>query len=316
MDKYTIVGDLHITPKNLDKVEILFNTIEDMGYPVIILGDVLDTKEIIRGKCLNFIFNKLKDSKLSYTILVGNHDFFSTACQEHALEVLKVLPNVIVVDYPMIHLDMCFLPYMKDQEAIEAEINKSPNKVIFIHQSVQGFDYGNGYIAPEGLDFDSLTKCKRIIAGHFHKYQERGNLTYLGTPFSHTFGESGQAKYIATYQVSTNKLELLETRFPKHITTIIDCDNWDFTSILELDPNDYHRVVLKGTQELIDQFDKKAYSLPIKWIEKPSNAIVEGLNIDETLNNIVKFKDWAENVKNLDSETIKLGIQILEALDD
>ena len=48
-DKYIVVGDPHCTHKSLDKIDKLFDIVEERPEETIIwLGDFLDTKEVIR----------------------------------------------------------------------------------------------------------------------------------------------------------------------------------------------------------------------------------------------------------------------------
>jgi hypothetical protein len=45
--KYSLVADIHAQNTNLDKVGKVFDLVEDLGNPVIILGDLLHTKAIM-----------------------------------------------------------------------------------------------------------------------------------------------------------------------------------------------------------------------------------------------------------------------------
>lgn len=325
---YTIIGDPHITHKSLDKAETLFDIIEDLGNDTIILGDVLDTKEIIRGKCLNYVFERLRSSALNFIILVGNHDWFNLECKEHSLEVLKSLPNVTIVDKPMsINLDSysaLFMPYFEDLEAFNKELKKAKaggTDLLFMHQGITGFDYGNGYIADGNghgeIDMDSTKGFKRVISGHFHKYAEEGNLTFLGTPFSHSFGETDQIKYIGLYDETKEELKTLETPFPRHITLYIDTGyvTGENESSLDAYMNEYgkeniFRVILQGTPETVKAFDKSKFP-GIKIIEKPEENYNEKALLDETESNEKIFSTWAREIRDLDEDTIKLGLEIL-----
>src|SRR5882724_7541363 len=100
MTKFTVIGDIHCTLNNLDKVNQLFDSIEKLHNPTILLGDLLDTKSIIRSECLNLYYKRLQDSKLQFTILCGNHDLIRQDQEASSLEPLKALPNVTIVDYP------------------------------------------------------------------------------------------------------------------------------------------------------------------------------------------------------------------------
>ena len=314
MSKLTIIGDPHAKPNNLDLIGSLFAKVEELGNNAVWLGDFLDTKEVVRGKCLNLIYNRLKSSKLMHVILTGNHDYFNLECQDHSLQLLKELPNVKIVDELVIKEGLAFIPYIHDQKKLKETIKQIPkDTILFGHLELKGFDFGNGYICDKGITSGSFTKFKRVISGHFHKFQQKGNLTYLGTPFSHSFGESNQEKFLGVYNVETDNLELIPSEFPRHITLEIDCSENEPEFHLE-GPDDYVRVILKGDQEDIDIYKARE----IEWlnttkvIERPTDQFKKGVQIEETLDNKVKFNTWAKDIRGLDEKTIQLGIDILE----
>lgn len=173
MVKLTIIGDPHAKLNNLDKINELFNKIEDLGHTTVILGDLLDTKAIVRSQCLNAYINYFKNSKLNFIILVGNHDLHEVTSTEHSLEPLKLLPNVTIVDEPMGLHHGFFMPYMHDEVRVKAAIKQMPKgSVLFGHLELKGFDFGNGFICPKGMTGKSFTKFKRVISGHFHCFSE------------------------------------------------------------------------------------------------------------------------------------------------
>lgn len=313
MEKLTVIGDPHAKHVNLDLINELFDKAEEIGNDVVWMGDFLDTKEVIRGKCSNLIYRRLKMSRLNHYILIGNHDYFNLDCEDHALQFLKELNNVKIIDSYQEHGGMGFMPYVHDQEKLKKIIKNSKVDVLFGHFELKGFDFGNGYICEKGLTGRSFSKFKRVISGHFHKYQQKGNLTYLGTPFSHSFGESNQDKYLGTYHVVKDHLELIPSGFPQHMTCEINCDEESSIGIFR--DNDILRIILKGTQDNINRLTSKG-ELPAgaKIIERPSDDFQSGVEIEETLDNQVKFNTWAKDIRGLDKETIELGLEILEAV--
>tara|TARA_R110000868_G_C10973188_1_gene771541 strand:+ start:77162 stop:78124 length:963 start_codon:yes stop_codon:yes gene_type:complete len=319
MSKLTTVGDPHVKNKNLEQTDELFNFIETQGNDVLITGDVFDTKEVIRGKCLNFVYNRILNSKLHYTILVGNHDYFNLECEDHALQVFKDLPNVTIVDEVIeMSPNIYAIPYVHDLDKLKAMLAEIPEgAVLFGHLDVVTFDYGNGYLSEAGLLLEDLKKFKKVISGHYHKYQEKGNLTYIGTPFSHSFGESNQEKYIGVFDSQTNNLELIKTPFPQHLTIDVNCDDYVNNNVrVDVAPSINHtRIILNGTSENIMKY-RANIPLPdnSKIIERPTDEFMNGVSIDETADNLVKFKEWATEIKGLDPDTLHLGVQILEAL--
>lgn len=313
---YTIIGDLHVTHKSLDIIDKLFSKIESMNNSTIIMGDVFDTKEILRGKCLNLVYRRLKDSKLEYYIIVGNHDLFNLTSKEHTLEVLKELPNVTIIDkLTELESNVFAIPYIHDVEELKATIKNIPkNAALFAHLELKGFDFGNGFICDKGMTGKSFTKFKRVISGHFHKYQEKNNLTYIGASYSMSFGEANQVKYIGVYDTGTDELELIRTEFPQHITVDYNVDVLAPERKLDWDSKHHYRVILTGLQENISKVDKSVFPKGTKIIERPNDDMVNGLIIEETLDNKVKFNKWANDIKGLDSETIQLGLDIMEAV--
>jgi DNA repair exonuclease SbcCD nuclease subunit len=263
--------------------------------------------------------------------LVGNHDWFNLECREHALESLKLLPNVTVVDQPGSFVNMPFfmVPYIHDKTVLRKILECSlPNMVLIAHLDVTGYDYGNGHVSETGIQLDELKKFRRVISGHFHKFQDTNDFfTYIGTPFSHSFGESNQRKYIGIYDATTDELTLEETPFRRHVTVEFNCDSMDEEKghmlVDSTDPTwmkHYYRFILTGKKENIDRFPRHLYEqggsggkLNIKWITRPSDVDAGEVKIDDTLSNESQFFQWSK-IKGLDYPTIQLGREILEAV--
>lgn len=307
--EYLVIGDPHAKPNNLDKIEQLVNLVEEHQLPTVWLGDQLDTKEIIHGKCLNLWYEYYSNSDLEHTILVGNHDRFNKYDSEHSLEVLKQLPNVTVVDCPINIDGVDFIPYTNNSSIIN-HIENTTAKLGFGHVDIQGFDYGNGVLSKEGLTFETFSKYDLFISGHYHKYQNKQNIIYLGTPFSHSFGESNQTKVIMKINTKTLESDIIPTNFPQHHTFTHDCDISTDLEVYkdEINLKDYHRIILTGKQENIDKINKK--SLPsVKFIEKPT-VEAKGLIIDETLDHQAQFEKWVKE-KQLSEKVYKKGLEVL-----
>lgn len=309
----TIVGDPHLTNKNQDKVRATLELAEAQGYPIVLMGDLLDTKEVIRGKSLNFWFDWISKSQTFYTIIVGNHDWFNLECEDHSLRVLSTLDNVLMVDSPKSQYDCWFIPYIHDQDQLKKVLKDIPkDATLFAHLEVKSFDFGNGYICEEGITTKALAKFKHVVSGHFHKFQQNKNLTYIGTPFSHSFGESNQDKFIGVINLDTNEIKYIPTNLPQHRTVEIELPTEDYG--IKGKRHDYMRIILKGSQEEIDKFPKstaEAMFDSVKWITKPTDKLSLKADLDESQSNEAQFKKWAEDLQGLDPETTKLGLQIL-----
>lgn len=307
--RYLVVGDPHCKPDNLYKMSKLFNTVEARGLPTVWLGDLLDTKDIVRAQCLNSYINYFRYSSLQHIILIGNHDWSTADCNQHSLEALKDLKNVTVVDRPYFEGKTLFVPYFSSHEAFKAAIKPYELPVyLFMHQGVTGCDYGNGFIAENELEIEALVGFDKVISGHFHRYQEKANLVYLGTPFSHSYGESNQDKFLGIFNDEDGSLELIKTDFPRHITHELDLN---ITDNLIIDEFDHVRVILKGTREQLASFNKSKYP-GLKFIEDCQQQIVRS-SLKETETPESLLSKWFSDIKKeTNPDILNLGLDILK----
>ena len=311
-----LVGDIHVKKDNLDKQGLLFEKIEaSENMYVILTGDLLDNKSIVKSECLNFLYEKLRTSRKTFWIIIGNHDQHHLGTLKHSLEPLKALPNVNIIDktteFAICNLQIVGIPYLHDSDEFAKEVKSIKNKkdkILLCHQGFTGFDYGNGYIAKEESDLKSIKAFSMVYVGHFHKFQTFKNGCYIGTPFTQSFGESNQTKYIGEIN-EKGDLKLIETDFPKHMTHEIDCDE-EFEGI-SLKHDDYNRIILTGSKESIEDFDTSKF-IGVKILKRPlpENA-GKNVEISEALSNVKKFEYWAKEVGQMTSNTIQLGISIL-----
>lgn len=317
----TLIGDLHVKKSNLEKQKQLFKDIEELDNEDIILtGDLLDTKSVVKSECLNFLYEEFRTSSKHFWIIIGNHDQHHLGATEHSLEPLKALDNVTIIDelgeFTIGRLQLVGIPYIHDPEdfkTVVEHVENKKDKILICHQGFTGFDYGSGYIAKEETEVNSVKGFKAVYAGHFHKYQKFDNGCYIGTPFSHNFGESNQVKYIGEID-EKGTLALQETDFPKHLTYEIDCGDELEHKIENYSSSNYNRIILRGSSEDISTFDKSLYE-DSKILEVPEMK-EEGkkVEISEALSNSKKFEFWAKEVGQMKADTIQLGIEILNNL--
>lgn len=314
---FTVIGDPHATNRSLDKIHTLFGIVESKRCPAIWLGDLLDTKEVIRGNCLNAYYSYFKNSSLKHYIIVGNHDWFNLECEDHSLKVLEALPNVTIIDsLTKISKDVYAVPYVHNKKLLKEMLANTPSSCsLFGHFEVTDFDFGNGRMCEDGMDFEFFSKFKLVVSGHFHKYQSKGNFVYLGTPFSHSFGETNQYKYLGHF-TADGRLSTEELQFPRHWTIEIDCDK-EVHGVNDFQPGkpgDYIRLILTGTEENINKMAEKFKDVDCKIIKRATDGFVQNVNIDETKDNVDQFQTWAKDIKQLNQDTIDLGIGILKDL--
>jgi len=306
MSRFVLIGDPHAKPDNLHKIRKLCDIVENYNLPAVWLGDLLDTKDIVRAQCLNTYYKYFSTSKLKHIILVGNHDYTTGECSEHALETLKALPNVKVVDEPYMEGTTLFLPYYRDNNKLRNQLVKAD--VVICHMDIKSFDYGNGFISEEGIHPEELKDYKLIISGHYHKYQQKNNITYLGTPFSHNFGESNQDKYLGIFNDEDTSFSTISTDFPKHRTIELDLSN---NHEFDINNVDHFRLIIKGNREQIETFDYSKYPGFKIVPEYVPEVYITDLKQTQTPEDM--FSTWFTDIKKeTDKELFNLGLYILK----
>lgn len=221
-----IVGDPHFKPSTVMDTKKLkqqtLKLIKERNVQVlVILGDVLDRHSTIHMKQLSDAISYVKESstllknnrdnpqsKFSVYILVGNHDIANNAAylpKINSLLSLSLIDGVKLISTPyretIYGIDTVFAPYVPNGRLVEAlqtiDVDGVNNKsVLMCHQEFKGCRLSENVISETGDNVNSelLKQFGRIISGHIHHYSERNIdntiLTYLGTPYQISFGES------------------------------------------------------------------------------------------------------------------------------
>ena len=323
--RYLIVGDVQAKKENLHLVKRLINDVEAQSNDIIWLGDLLDRRGHIEAELLNLFYEYFSHSKHNHWIIVGNHDLLSVHSQETALTPLKALENVRIIDEPTYltkdgpYSDILMVPYYRNPQKFLEAVNDPSNEpkptTLICHQGIKEFTLGSGYTEDEAVHLSDLQQFQLVVCGHYHTPQQKSNVVYVGSPFSHSFGESNENKRLAIFDTSTLNLDYIPTDFPQHWTHEFDLtlglnDN-DIVYLQELTADNYHRVIISGTDAQIKEFQKSSLILPhVRYLYRPVGGTAAV--ISEKLTNNDKWVKWAKDIKKLDDETINLGLELLK----
>lgn len=314
---WLVVGDLQLRRENKEVIRDVLTLVEAQStkFRRLFVGDMLERRGHIEADCLNMLYEYFRDSEAQHVIIVGNHDKIKLDSTEHSLEPLKSLPNVLIVDKPtVISPEILAMPYYRDPELFlsELELLKEENqgyKYLFCHQGIKEFTVDSGYEENEAIELVNVSSFQRVIVGHYHAPMDKENTCFIGSPVSHSFGESNHNKRLAIFNDEDNTLKFKPVRdMPRHITLEIDCDHYDGAAI-PIEDKDYYRIILRGKQENIAKFPKSSYPT-VRFREDPT-VIINDNKLSENVNNLDKFTKWAKEIRNLDEETIKLGLECL-----
>lgn len=278
-----VIGDPHFKHGNIsESEEFVIRSVEECGkvHPtiIVILGDTLDTHEIVRTQPYNLACRWIDElSRIAPVyLLIGNHDlinatqFLTTA---HCFNPLKKWKNVTVVDRPVYaehdNISFVFCPYVEPgrfTEALDKLIEDGESwqlsDCIFAHQEFRGCKMG-AIISEKGDIWDE--NYPPVISGHIHDSQTVGtNVYYPGSSIQHAFGESPNKcvwhiKFDAEDEpfFSIDKIPLGMKSKKIMYMSVEDTDTFD-ENILE---KHHVKLSIKGTPEELTVFRSgKVYS--------------------------------------------------------
>lgn len=250
---FLLIGDPHFKNDNAYEsnqlIEEIYKLLKKNNYDkIIILGDILDTHEKINLrpflKATEFIINLSKITK-TY-VLIGNHDrrnnnIFLT--EEHPFLALKNKENIVIVDKVFKENNYLFVPYVptgRFQEALKTiEYQKSDIDIIFAHQ-----EFENSIFSNQG---DPIPEDIKIYSGHIHNYIKIKNLTYVGTPFQHSFYDNPD-KFILELNIENNTIKerkIYLDIIKKRIQEITISELMDY----KIDEKYITKLLIKGSQK-------------------------------------------------------------------
>ena len=250
-----VISDLHFNIPNLElSTKALQKAIieaKKLDVPLIIAGDLHDTKAIIRAEVANRLLQLLDGSVQTY-IIVGNHDRINEKAGAHGLNYLRDV--AYIVEEPTDVGDMTLLPYYHDTDALRRDLAKIENDILIMHQGVKGAFMGDYIQDKSSIDPEELVNFT-VISGHYHKHQTVGTVTYIGSPFTMTFGEAndGPKGFLVLNSDGSFERRILNLR--KHVIVEKTLDNAT-TPIGVLNPDDLLWVKLRGPASELKKFKK------------------------------------------------------------
>lgn len=258
-----LISDIHFDLNTLEVATEALNTAigkaTTLNVPLIIAGDLHNTKAIIRGEVINTLVGILKNKHCSTHILVGNHDLFNEKGKDHGLEYLRPYAEIIDIPSYLAGTNLFLIPYQTDSDEFSKHV-KTANKgsIIVCHQGVKGAFMGDYVQDKTSIDVKELDGFK-VISGHYHRHQTVGPLTYIGSPFTHSFGEAndGPKGFLILNDDGSYSREILNLR--KHM--IITGELTESGLILEqhqkVNQGDTVKVKVKGSRSLLATFKKQ-----------------------------------------------------------
>lgn len=243
------ISDIHYNLSTLELADASLRQAlkksEQLRVPLIIAGDLHDTKANMRAECLNRLMTTLikgiveEDSCKLFQpervyILRGNHDSINEKSQENALSCLSTIEGVSVINKAGFINKMSFngnsvwfVAYHHDLDELRIQLKKiDDNSLVFMHQGLTSalpgeYSHDKTAIPKEWVeDF-------RVISGHYHARQDIktgrprrgavGLFSYIGNPFTTNYAEAKDPEKGFQILMDDGTLEFVPTNLRKHV---------------------------------------------------------------------------------------------------
>lgn len=232
--KCLVLGDMHFAYKSsnqrLCKIhgDNLYKFIDDILFPyikendittIIQTGDLYDSRvansNIAVSESISRFFSKIVN--IDFHTIVGNHDIFylNSNVPNAQQTYLEDFRNVHVYSSPQTvnigEIDVDMIPWLNrenEQEILEF-ISNSNSRVCVCHPEISGFKMNKDSFCQHGLDRNIFSKYSVVIAGHFHEKSQAGNITYVGTPNQHNWGDVDSIRGFHVLDTETLELEFI-----------------------------------------------------------------------------------------------------------
>ncbi len=283
---FIAISDIHFSVPNLElaskSLQAALSKAEELNIPLIIAGDLNDTKAIIRAEVANALIRILKPAKVRVYILEGNHDKVNEKGKEHGLNYLRPYatiidePDIFTFNFTEIHL----IPYMSDSSRLILPTPNAFTKILVMHQGFRGAFMGD-YIQDKSSISTDVVKDYTVISGHYHRHQTLGTVTYIGSPYTITYGEAndGPKGFLIVNEDGTFTREILNLR--KHITLERTVDTLN-EPIPNYNPGDLVKIKVRGTREQLLKVRKQDTNHRLELIqEQGATKEVERLDLND-----------------------------------
>lgn len=346
--KLAVITDTHFGARNDAEIfsEYFYRFIEEVFFPylethdidtVLHLGDLVDRRKYINFKTLQRLRTRfmkaLQDRGIKVHLTLGNHDVFfkNTSELNSVTELFIGLNNLTIYDEPAVvefdGLDIGLVPWINSSnyDASLKFLETAPTEILMGHFEIQGFEIYKGVRFDHGLNKNVFKRFEAVYSGHFHHKQEKGNITYLGSPFQITFSDLGSSKGFHVFDTETREMEFIpnpDEMFHKFLYDDLKND-YDTTKDRSQYRNRYVKIIVvnKTKPYIFDRYIDAFYDASVANLSIIEDfGIDDGLiaDIDLELDTMTLIANEIDSMEHLEKpEKLKALIQSLyvEALD-
>lgn len=249
-----ILGDIHIGARNdcpvmresqLDFMEnVLFPYITENDIKTIWqLGDLFDRRRYTDHETMHEwitrFFEPLERANVNMITLLGNHDLYyrNRLDLNTSSLLLRSFKNIRIIDKPTDVGDFFVVPWLNHENIDEfaESLVKTEKSICLGHFEINGFPMHNsGHLCNSQITPKFFSKFQDVYSGHFHHSSKIGNISYIGSPYDMSWGESDQKKGFVVMNKDDFSTQFIENPILNHLVIkyndVIDAvDGIDFS---------------------------------------------------------------------------------------
>lgn len=275
-----LISDVHYNLNTLEiadkAMRLAIDKANELQLPLIVAGDLHDTKANMRAECVDAMLETFSLSKRRETIILrGNHDAYNEKSKEHALSFLDRFATIIdkptpyTVDNLTGEYLCCYLiPYQHDINILKSYLTTIPKGSIFImHQGLINSNSGH-YIQGKSALSKQDVAGMRIISGHYHTRQtidlpNGGKWDYIGNPFTLGFGEANDPPKGFQILMDDGSLKFIPTNLREHVILDYTASQLKGEAIFLGEDQDLIWVKIRGTKEELMSITKTQVAIDL-----------------------------------------------------
>lgn len=329
--KAILISDIHFNlttlPVASEALKQAVNKANDLKVPLIIPGDMHDTKANVRGECIKAIQDILYACHNRVHVVRGNHDSINEKSKDTALMFLRGDERIdIIVDNCYLpELGLWILPYEHDVERLRGVLKTIPKgSTLIMHQGVEGSHSGE-YIQDKSAISHDDVKDFRVISGHYHRRQDIktgrprkgavGLWSYIGNPYTLNFGEAEDPEKGFQILKEDGTLEFVPTKLRAHIVLdysydMIDDFMADMT-VNYITASDLLWVKVRGPKDKLLKFTKEYITKTLKLEQSfkldliPDTQEVQETKTNKPLTQVELLDSLIDSLSNTDNNSKK-----------
>ena len=307
-----LISDVHYNLQTLQLADAAMRQAiaraNGLNVPLIVCGDLHDTKANLRGECVNQMIETFKSCRLLPYVIIGNHDLLNEKGKEHSLNFLSDYADIVSASITVTlgNERWQLIPYQTNPKDF---LNSLEIPFAICHQGIK-----DGHAGDYIQDHSAITKADvaglRVISGHYHTRQtidllNNGKWDYVGNPFSLTWGEAKDPEKGYQILYDDGSLVFVPTNLRKHV--VVSCTHLNYKNqIITAQADDLVWIKILGPYSAINNISRKDVANAIGrdvfklTLDVVSGSLIEQPKTDQTQEQILdSILDKTENPDRL-----------------